>query len=51
MSVAAEAEGSTSDRLKVFAQYDSDFEIEADAVVVGSGPCGAVVAHSLAEAG
>ncbi len=39
------------DALKVFAQYDSDFEEEADAVVVGSGPCGSVVAHGLAQAG
>jgi choline dehydrogenase-like flavoprotein len=40
-----------SEGLKVFAQYDRDFEEEADVVVVGSGPCGSVVAHSLAMAG
>jgi choline dehydrogenase-like flavoprotein len=37
--------------VRVFAEYDRDFEDEADVVVVGSGPCGAVVAHQLAEAG
>ena len=37
--------------LRVFAQYDGDFEEEADVVVIGSGPCGSVVAHSLAAAG
>ncbi len=40
-----------SDGLRVFAQYDRDFTEEADALVVGSGPCGAVVAHRLAAAG
>ena len=37
--------------VRVFAQYDRDWNDEADVVVVGSGPCGAVVAHELARAG
>ena len=37
--------------VRVFAQYDRDFEEETDVVVVGSGPCGAVVAHEVARAG
>jgi choline dehydrogenase-like flavoprotein len=37
--------------LRVFAQYRGDFDEEADVVVVGSGPCGSVVAHELAAAG
>jgi choline dehydrogenase-like flavoprotein len=37
--------------VRVFAQYDADFTLEADAVVVGSGPGGAVAAKELAEAG
>lgn len=37
--------------VRVFAQYDRDFEEETDVVVVGSGPCGAVVAHQLAQGG
>ena len=37
--------------VRVFAQYDRDFEEEADLLVVGSGPCGAVVAHQVAKAG
>jgi choline dehydrogenase-like flavoprotein len=37
--------------VRVFAQYHRDFREEADAVVVGSGPCGSVVAHELAQAG
>ena len=37
--------------VRVFAQYDRDFEEEADIVVVGSGPCGAVVAYEAALAG
>jgi choline dehydrogenase-like flavoprotein len=39
------------ERVRVFAQYDSAFEEEADVVVVGSGPCGAVAAFELAAAG
>jgi len=37
--------------LRVFAQYDRDFEEAAEVLVVGSGPGGAVVAHGLAQAG
>jgi choline dehydrogenase-like flavoprotein len=37
--------------VRVFADYDGDFRDEADVVVVGSGPCGAVAAYELALAG
>ena len=37
--------------IRVFAEYDRDFHDEADVVVVGSGPCGAVSAYELARAG
>jgi choline dehydrogenase-like flavoprotein len=37
--------------LRVFADYDRDVREEADVVVVGSGPCGAVVAKQLTDAG
>jgi choline dehydrogenase-like flavoprotein len=37
--------------VRVFAQYDRDFHEQADAVVVGSGPAGAVAAHELTRAG
>jgi choline dehydrogenase-like flavoprotein len=37
--------------LRVFADYTRDFEEEVDAVVVGSGPGGAVVARELTLAG
>jgi choline dehydrogenase-like flavoprotein len=37
--------------VRVFADYAGDVREEADVVVVGSGPCGAVVAKELAEAG
>ncbi len=37
--------------VRVFADYQGDFTEEADVVVVGSGPCGAVVAKELACAG
>jgi choline dehydrogenase-like flavoprotein len=37
--------------VRVFADYDGDFVEEADVVVVGSGPTGAVVCHELARAG
>ncbi|MCH2170332.1 GMC family oxidoreductase [Myxococcota bacterium] len=37
--------------LRVFARYRGDFTEEADVVVVGSGPGGAVVAHGLVEKG
>ncbi|MBJ19852.1 MAG: choline dehydrogenase [Deltaproteobacteria bacterium] len=39
------------ERVRVFAQYDHAFEEQADVVVVGSGPCGAVAAYELACAG
>ena len=39
------------ERLRVYSQYASNFSEEADVVVVGSGPCGAIVAHGLAAAG
>ena len=35
---------SRAGEVRVFAQYDRDWNDEADVVVVGSGPCGAVVA-------
>ncbi|MCU0669050.1 MAG: GMC family oxidoreductase [Myxococcota bacterium] len=37
--------------VRVFAEYDRDFHVSADVVVVGSGPCGAVAAYELAAAG
>ena len=37
--------------VRVFAQYDRDFAEEADVAIVGSGPCGAVVAYELARRG
>ena len=37
--------------VRVFAEYQRDFTEEADVVVVGSGPCGAVAAYELAAAG
>ncbi|HTY18637.1 MAG TPA: GMC family oxidoreductase [Myxococcota bacterium] len=37
--------------LRVFADYGRDFREQADVVVVGSGPCGAVAAYELAAAG
>jgi choline dehydrogenase-like flavoprotein len=40
-----------SGEVRVFAQYDRRFEEVCDAVVVGSGPGGAVVARELARAG
>ena len=45
-----EAERSHGD-ISVFADYRGDLRDEAEVVVVGSGPCGAVVAKELAEAG
>lgn len=51
MSIETQGRPEIAERLRVFAQYDKDFTEEADAVVVGSGPCGAVVAHGLAAAG
>lgn len=35
--------------VRVFADYEADVREDADVVVVGSGPCGAVVAKELAE--
>ncbi len=37
--------------VRVFAHYQRDFDEEADVAVVGSGPCGAIVAYELARAG
>ena len=37
--------------VRVFAQYGEDVHEQADVVVVGSGPGGALVAKELAEAG
>jgi len=48
---AAPAPAPDAGDLRVFADYDRDFREEVDAVVVGSGPCGAVVARELTEAG
>ncbi len=42
---------SARERVRVFSQYDQSFEEQADVVVVGSGPCGAVAAYELAAAG
>ena len=38
-------------RLRLFAHYDRDLHEQADVVVVGSGPAGAVVAYELAKGG
>ena len=38
-------------QIRVFAEYEQDFREQADVVVVGSGPCGSVVAHEIAKAG
>ncbi|MCS5637804.1 MAG: GMC family oxidoreductase [Myxococcota bacterium] len=38
-------------QVRVFADYDGDFNEEADVVVVGSGPAGSVVTYELAKAG
>jgi choline dehydrogenase-like flavoprotein len=54
MSVDLREAGGAGDpggQLHVFADYDRDFHLTADAVVVGSGPCGAVAAYELALAG
>ncbi len=37
--------------VRVYAEYDRDFTEEAEVVVVGSGPCGAVVAKELTDVG
>ena len=44
------ARGSGVD-LRVHAHYERDFREEVDVVVVGSGPCGAVAAKELTDAG
>ncbi len=51
MSAAAEHPSRPPGQVRVFADYDRDLALEADAVVVGSGPAGAIVTHRLAEAG
>ena len=51
MSVPRTIEGIRDEGLRLYAQYDRDFEEEADVLVVGSGPSGAVVAHGAAAAG
>jgi choline dehydrogenase-like flavoprotein len=43
--------GSADVDLRVFADYDREVREEADVVVVGSGPCGAVAAKELTDAG
>ena len=43
--------GLQAGEIRFFAQYDRDFTGEADVVVVGSGPGGAVVAREVARAG
>ncbi len=50
MSVAAPEEGAAG-QVRVFAQYDGDVRERCDVVVVGSGPCGSVMAYELAAAG
>jgi len=50
VSAAARAAAPDVD-LRVFADYAGDFREEADAVVVGSGPGGAVAAKELTDAG
>ena len=45
MSEAAERP-KLAEELRVFAQYRGDFDEEADAVIVGSGPCGAVATYA-----
>ena len=49
MTVAAN--GHEKGQVRVFAEYEQDFRERADVVVVGSGPCGSVVAHEIAKAG
>jgi choline dehydrogenase-like flavoprotein len=43
--------GAGEGEVRVFSEYDGDVREEADVVVIGSGPCGAVVAKELACAG
>ncbi len=45
------SEAERSGHVRVFADYTQDFVEEAEVVVVGSGPAGAVVAYELAAAG
>jgi choline dehydrogenase-like flavoprotein len=49
--VSEAAGGATRGQVRVFAEYEQDFRDRADVVVVGSGPCGSVVAHEIAKAG
>jgi choline dehydrogenase-like flavoprotein len=51
MTDSADWLSAARERVRVFAQYDHDFEEKADVVVIGSGPCGAVAAYELAAAG
>ena len=44
-------DGAAKGEVRVWADYERDFREEADVVVVGSGPCGAVVSYELARAG
>jgi len=49
--VSGEGDRGRGGEVRVFSQYDRDFTDQADVVVVGSGPCGAVVCYELARAG
>ncbi len=51
MSARAEVQDGPEGAVRVFADYVGDFELDADVVVVGSGPAGAVVAYELSAAG
>jgi choline dehydrogenase-like flavoprotein len=48
---ASEPDRHATGSVRVFAEYERDFHEQAEVVVVGSGPCGAVVAYELAQAG
>ncbi|MGH0036702.1 MAG: GMC family oxidoreductase N-terminal domain-containing protein [Myxococcota bacterium] len=51
MSEPAPESEPASGEVRVFAQYERDFREEADVVVVGSGPTGAIVCYELARRG
>lgn len=51
MSARNKTDGSPHQGVKVFADYNGPIKESCDAIVVGSGPGGAVVAKELAEAG